>query len=101
MKQYKVYLGNIDAKKINVFKNENKYGVKTNCIFIDMFKLEDVPKIQKEMYYYLVDKECLDKINNLQSKIDKAIILIDKYLEMVDNPDINMQCVKDILKEDE
>ena len=39
-------------------------------------------------------------INNLQSKIDKAIILIDKYLEMVDNPDINMQCVKDILKED-
>ena len=42
----------------------------------------------------------LNHINNLQSKIDKAIILIDKYLEIVDNPDINMQCVKDILKED-
>lgn len=39
------------------------------------------------------------KLNNLQSKIDKAIILIDKYLEIVDNPDINMQCVKDILND--
>lgn len=37
----------------------------------------------------------------LQSKIDKAIILIDKYLETVDNPDINMQCVKDILKKED
>lgn len=42
----------------------------------------------------------LEYVDNLQSKIDKAIILIDKYLEIVDNPDINMQCVKDILKED-
>ena len=41
----------------------------------------------------------VNHINNLQSKIDKANMFIDKYLEIVDNPDINMQCVKDILKE--
>jgi hypothetical protein len=46
-------------------------------------------------------KLILNHINNLQSKIDKANMFIDKYLEIVDNPDINMQCVKDILKKED
>lgn len=72
---------------ISDLKDINKYTSFKNGAFI-----YDLGKYQGSLL--------INHINNLQSKIDKANMFIDKYLKIVDNPDINMQCVKDILKED-
>ena len=73
---------------LNDLKDIDKYTSFKNGAFI-----YDLGKYQGSLL--------VNHINYLQSKIDKAIILIDKYLEIVDNPDINMQCVKDILKKED
>lgn len=41
---------------------------------------------------------CSLLLEDYKSKNEKAILFIDNYLKIIDNPDINMQIVKDILK---
>ena len=98
MNEFKTFIKNENdnwEEYKNLINEDTKFMMRDE----DGTEIEMTPKEVINQLYQ--DNKTLEHyIYNLQSKIDKAIILIDKYLEMVDNPDINMQCVKDILKED-
>ena len=84
MKEYKVYLNDLVYITSTDANNKFKEGmIKSNIIFYNKTKYEDLYKIRSEISWYLVNQKCLDKINNLQSKINK----INQYIKEAEESD--------------
>ena len=83
MKEYKVYLNDLDYITLTDANNKltDKGMIKSNILFYNKVKYEDLDKIRSEISWYLVNQKCLDKINDLQSKIDKGSMFLKEIRE--------------------
>lgn len=80
MKQYKVYLNDLDYITLTDANNKltDKGMIKSNIIFYDKVKFEDLEKIRTETFWYLVNE-------NLQERIDKALEYIEDIPALIWN----------------
>ena len=69
MKQYKVYLANLEWTKI---KDSQKGGVKTNIIFDKTMEYEDFKILRDNTYLYLVDSDVLKKLDAIKFYIEQS-----------------------------
>lgn len=71
MKQYKVYLCNLDWAKI---KDSQKGGVKTDIVFDKTMEYEEFLKLIKNTYLYLVDDDVLKQLDKIKFYIEQSDI---------------------------
>ena len=71
MKQYKVYLCNLDWTKI---KDSQKGGVKTDIVFDKTMEYEEFSKLIKNTYFYLVDDDVLKQLEKIKFYIEQSDI---------------------------
>ena len=71
MKQYKVYLCNLDWTKI---KDIEKGGVKTDIVFDETMEYEEFKNLIKNTYFYLVDNDVLKQLEKIKFYIEQSNI---------------------------
>lgn len=68
MKQYKVYLANLEWTKI---KDSQKGGIKSDIIFDKTIEYEDFKILRDNIYLYLVDSDVLKKLDSIKFYIEQ------------------------------
>lgn len=82
MNKYEVYLGDFTCEKIKCNDETVKYSVKTNVIFLNNYELKEIQKsMMKTLYWYLVDKNDLEHLEQELQRKDNNWNELKKYVD--------------------
>lgn len=98
MKQYKVYLCDIKWSYIkSSYDKVIKGGIRSDIIFCDSVEYKDISKISEEQYWYLVNKNLKQELNQYKNNWEKLKKYIVKEWYCFDNESLEFEIAKSIL----